>query len=139
MSRRAMVILILAIIAVHGILLWLVVATGSNEQKIAETRRLIEEENALRSGADDDVRPFEQADPAPSVQKPETGSASSSGKQGGGASSQAASTQTKSASSSAQTAASSQAKPGSPGKDPLAGLPVVKDKPIPSVPSASLQ
>lgn len=137
MSRRAMIILILAIIAVHGILLWLVVATGSNEEKIAETRRLIEEENALRSRGDDDVRPFEQADPASSVQNPETGSSSSAGNQGAGASSQAASQQPKPASSSAQTAASSQTKPASPEKDPLAGLPAVKDKPIPSVPSAS--
>ena len=72
MSRRAMVILILAIIAVHGILLWLLVATDSNEQQIAETRRQIEEEDTIRSEMDGGVLPPpEQTEPAPSVQETE--------------------------------------------------------------------
>ena len=125
MSRRAMLILILAILAVHGVLLWLVVATGANEQKIAETRRQIEEENALRTEAEDDVRPLEQADQTPSVREQGTGTAS-----------QTYSTQQKPASST-QTSSASQTKPGTAEKDPLAGLTDVKDKPVPSVPSTT--
>lgn len=122
MSRRAMLILILAILAIHGVLLWLVVATGSNEQKIVETRRQIDEENELRSEAEDNVRPIEQADPMPSVQG-----------QGTGATSQTRQDQT----SSAQASATSQRPPATSEKDPLAGLSTVKDKPVPSVPSAT--
>lgn len=73
MSRRAMILLILAIIAVHGILLWLVVATGDNEQKIADTRKQIEEGNALLSEMEDEIQSVEQKDPTPTVQKPDTG------------------------------------------------------------------
>jgi len=118
MSRRAMIILILAIIAVHGILLWLVVATGSNEQQIAETRRQIEEEDALRSEMDrgEVLPPSGQTEQA-SGGKPD------------------ASAQTKPQTAAAQT---NTPKPGgSAWKDPLANLPVVKDKPVPSVPSTT--
>ena len=73
MSRRAMILLILAIIAVHGILLWLVVATGSNEQKIADTRKQIAEENALRSEMEDEIKAVERKDPASTIQEPDTG------------------------------------------------------------------
>ena len=126
MSRRAMIILILAIIAVHGILLWLVVATGSNEQQIAETRRQIEEENALRSEMEggEVLPPSGQTEPAPSVQQPETSGVKPD-----------TSAQTKPQTATAQT---NTPKPGgSAGKDPLADLPKVKDKPVPSVPSAT--
>ena len=114
MSRRAMIILILGIIAVHGILLWLVVATGSNEQQIAETRKQIEEENALRSEMENNVQSLDQATRTPSVQEPETGAASG------------------------KPDAASQPKTGNTAeKDPVAGLPAVKDRPAPSVPSAT--
>ena len=65
MSRRAMLILILAILAVHGVLLWILVATDSNERQIAETRRQIEEENALHSGMDggEPLPAIEQTEP----------------------------------------------------------------------------
>ena len=123
MSRRAMVILILAIIAVHGILLWLLVATDSNEQQIAETRKQIEEEDTIRSEMDGGVLPPpEQTEPAPSVQETEP----AEGKQG-----LTAQTDPKPASA-AQTQAGAPA-----GMDPLAGLPSVKDKPEPSVPSTT--
>ncbi|MBO7090025.1 MAG: hypothetical protein J6W70_08980, partial [Lentisphaeria bacterium] len=72
MSRRAMILLILAIIAVHGILLWLVVATGDNEQKIADTRKQIAEENALLSEMEDEVQSVEQKDSTSVVQKPDS-------------------------------------------------------------------
>jgi len=121
MSRRAMIILILAIAAVHGILLWLVIATDSNEQQIAETLRQIEEENALRN---DDSQDYEDAEPVSSVQPPETGTSATKPDN----------------TNPAQTSAASQGKPGtgtSTEKDPLAGLPAAKDKPIPSVPSTT--
>ena len=121
MSRRAMIILILAIAAVHGILLWLVIATDSNEQQIAETLRQIEEENALRN---DDFQDYEEAEPASSVQPLETGTSATKPDN----------------TNTAQTSAASQGKtgPGTPAeKDPLAGLPATKDKPVPSVPSTT--
>ena len=37
MSRRAMIILILAIVAVHCVLLGLILATGSAERELSET------------------------------------------------------------------------------------------------------
>ena len=123
MSRRTMIILILAIIAVHGILLWLVIATGSNEQQIAETRRQIEEEDALRTEMDGGKVPTPSGQPeaASSVQQTET----------------SAGTPDKSAQTPLQTA-TTQTKPGgAAGKDPLANLPAVKDKPVPSVPSTT--
>lgn len=131
MSRRAMILLILAIIAVHGILLWLVIATGDNEQQIVETRKQIEEENALHSEADSDVQPAEQATPTPSVQKQETGASA-------GKPDTVAQTQPKPAST-AQTTAAAQPKTGisSAENDLIAGLPAVKDKPAPSVPSTT--
>ena len=121
MSRRAMILLILAIIAVHGILVWLVVATGSNEQQIAETLRQIEEEDALHSEMDGGKlpTPFEQTEPASSAQQPEAFVGTP------GASSQAG----------AQTSTTQTKTGGSAGRDPLADLPAVKDKPVPSVPS----
>ena len=121
MSRRAMIILILAIIAVHGILLWMVVATDSNEQQIAETLRQIEEEDALRSEMDGGTVPTSsgQTEPASSVQQPEP----SGGTPGA------------SAQTTPQTATTQPKTGGSAGKDPLADLPAVKDKPVPSVPS----
>ena len=121
MSRRAMIILIFAIAAVHGILLWLVIATDSNEQQIAETLRQIEEENALRN---DDFQDYEEAEPASSVLPPETGTSVTKPDN----------------TNTAQTSAASQGKTGTgtpAEKDPLAGLPATKDKPVPSVPSTT--
>ncbi len=130
MSRRAMILLILAIIAVHGILLWLVVATGSNEQKISDTRKQIEEGNALISEMENNAPTVEQATPSPAVQKPETGTSSEKP-------STNAQTQQKPASA-AQSPTAAQTQTGnSAEKDPLAGLPAVKDKPAPSVPSTT--
>ncbi len=136
MSRRAMVILILAIIAVHGILLWFVVATGSNEQQIAETLRQINEESALRSEAEEDLRTLELADSSQSVQMPETGPAA--GKTNPAAAQSSSTTQPDPASSGQSQSAQPKTGTGySTEKDPLAGLPEVKDKPVPSVPSAT--
>ncbi|MBR2963011.1 MAG: serine hydrolase [Lentisphaeria bacterium] len=125
-----MILLILAIIAVHGILLWLVVATGSNEQKIYDTRKQIEEGNALISEMENNVPQVEQATPSSAVQKPETGASSEKP-------STNAQTQQKPASA-AQSPTAVQTQTGnSAGKDPLAELPAVKDKPAPSVPSTT--
>ena len=139
MSRRAMILLILAIVAVHGILLWLVVATGSNEQKISDTLKQIKEENALRSELENEVRSVEQTDPAPAIQKPETETSTTRPEtniaQGASTQSKPTASQT---STTSQTSASSQPKTGGmTEKDPLAGLPAVKEKPAPSVPSTT--
>ena len=122
MSRRAMVILILAIIAVHGILLWLFIATDSAEQQAAETRRQIEEENALHSEMDGSgPYPFQtQTEPESSVLPPEASGVASA--------------------STAQTSAPATTQPkdnSSAGKDPIASLPAAKEKPTPSVPSTT--
>lgn len=141
MSRRAMILLILAIIAVHGILLWLVVATGSNEQKIADTRKQIEENNALRSEMENEIRSIEQADPATAVQKPDagapTGKPETGTAQGASAQPKPATAQTSSGSTSQASSATQPKTGGTAEKDPLAGLPTVKEKPAPSVPSAT--
>jgi len=130
MSRRAMILLILAIVAVHGILLWLVVATDTNEQKISEVRKQIAEENTLRSEMEGgEAQPSDgQADPASAVREPETipGNAVSTSPQNG------PSTQTQPA-----TATTATLPGGTSGTDPLAGLPATKEKPAPSVPSTT--
>lgn len=110
MSRRAMIILILAIVAVHGVLLGLVVATGSAERELEETRRELEEENALRSAMESgEGLPFETQTESVSeaVQQPTGG----------------------------QTAASTVLPP--PTDELPAVLPETKDKPEPSVPSTT--
>jgi D-alanyl-D-alanine carboxypeptidase (penicillin-binding protein 5/6) len=140
MSRRAMILLILAIIAVHGILLWLVVATGSNEQKIADTRKQIEENNALRSEMENEIRSIEQSDAATAVQKPDAGTSTGKPETGTaqGASAQPKPTAQTSTGSTSQASSTTQPKTGGTAeKDPLAGLPTVKEKPAPSVPSAT--
>ena len=139
MSRRAMILLILAIIAVHGILLWLVVATGDNEQKIADTRKQIEEENALLSEMENEAQSAEQKNPAPAVQKPDTETSAAKPETG---TAQGASAQPKTTaaqlSTTSQASASSQPKTGgTTEKDPLAGLPAAKEKPAPSIPSTT--
>lgn len=128
MSRRAMMILILAIIAVHGLLLWLLVATDSNEKQIADTRRQIEEENALH--ADED-----EAEALSSAGQTDSGGSGS--RQGASVPASPAS-QTGSAAT-AQSAAPTQPKSGGTAANqiPLAGLPVTNDKPLPSIPSAT--
>ena len=110
MSRRAMIVLILAIVAVHGVLLGLFLATGSAERELEETRRELEEENALRSAMESgEVLPSEtQADSAPEVVQPPSGG---------------------------QTTASTVLPP--PTGDLPAILPETKDKPVPSVPSTT--
>ena len=49
MSRKAMILLLAAILAVHVILLSLFLATDSAEQQLVDTQRELDEENALRS------------------------------------------------------------------------------------------
>ena len=125
MSRRAMMILILAIIAIHGILLWLLVATDSAEQELAETRRQLQEELALHSEEDGGVNPFQaQTEPDSAVQQPESSGVASSA----------------SSESQAQMPGAAATQPAgstSAGRDPLAGLTPVKEKPQPSVPSTT--
>ena len=52
MSRKAMILLLVAILAVHIVLLSLFLATDSAEHQLNDTRRELEEENALRSAWD---------------------------------------------------------------------------------------
>jgi D-alanyl-D-alanine carboxypeptidase len=128
MSRRAMLILILAILAVHGVLLWILVATDSNERQIAETRRQIEEENALHSGMDG-------GEPLPAIEQTEPDRILPD-KTGGQQSTTQTQTQTPTVQQKSSTAGAA-GSGGSTEKDPLAGLPAVKDKPVPSVPSTT--
>ena len=121
MSRRALAILIIAIVSVHLVLLWLILATSSAERKLAETRRELEETHEMGSALrhDEDVS---QTETTPQVGQNQGGqTASAQTKNSGASGGQTASAQTKN--SGAQTA------------DPLAGLPDVNDKPSPSVPS----
>ncbi len=111
MSRRAMIILILAIVAVHGVLLGLFLATGSAERELEETRRELAEENALRSAMEaGEVLPSEtQDESAPEVVQPQP--------------------------SGGQSTASAVLPPTT--GDLPAILPETKDKPVPSVPSTT--
>lgn len=110
MSRRAMIFLILAIVAVHGVLLGLFLATGSAERELDEVRRELEEENALRSAMEaGEVLPYDQlTESVPEVIREPSGG---------------------------QTAASTVLPP--PTGDLPAILPETKDKPVPSVPSTT--
>ena len=117
MSRRAMILLILAIIAVHAVLLGLFLATDSAERELSETRRELEEENALRSamGNGETLPPVqEETVQSGGTQQPQT--ASGSGK---------------------TDTAQQPATIAPPEKDPVAALPSVKEKPAPSVPSTT--
>jgi len=112
MSRRAMIVLILAIITVHAVLLWLFIATGSAERQISETRREIAEETALRSETIGDASsPLQSTTPSSTVQD--------------------------SPASGGQTIPAASQTSVSPLKDPTADLPEIKDKPSPSVPSTT--
>ena len=113
MSRRAMIILILAIAAVHAVLLGLFLATGSAERQISETKREIREETALRSE-------FGNGEALPSGAQTET---LSSGQ--------------KPSASETQASSAPPIPSVSPDKDPTASLPAVKEKPTPSVPSTT--
>jgi D-alanyl-D-alanine carboxypeptidase len=130
MSRRAMIILLLAIIAAHvGILLWLLAATDSNEKQIADAQRQLKEENALHPGlyGGEIPPPIEQTDQAPSgLERESSGGASSAQQQPGSA-------------ATAQPSASAQPESGGSAavQDPVAGLSTVKEKPLPSIPSAT--
>lgn len=117
MSRRAMILLILAIIAVHAVLLGLFLATDSAERELSETRRELEEENALRSA-------MENGETLPPVQEETL--------QSGGTQQP----QTASGSGKTDTAQQPSTIPP-PEKDPVAALPSVKEKPAPSVPSTT--
>jgi D-alanyl-D-alanine carboxypeptidase (penicillin-binding protein 5/6) len=125
MSRRAMMVLILAIIAIHGILLWLLFATDSAEQQLSETRKQLEEEIALHSETERGSNPFRtQTEPGSSVQLPESS--------GGASSAPSASPAQTPGTVAAQTSGNAPAD-----RDPLAGLTTVKEKPQPSVPSTT--
>ena len=118
MSRRATILLILAIIAVHAVLLGLFLATDSAERELAETRRELEEENALRSALENGelLLPPVQEEYVQPEETQQTTTESGSGK--------------------TNTAQQSTTIPP-PQKDPVATLPAVKEKPAPSVPSTT--
>ena len=124
MSRRAMIFLILAIAAVHAVLLWLFLATGSAERQLSETLREIEEEeNALRSEmAGGEILPSGTAGGEVLPSETQT---------------EASSSARKPPASAAQTASVQPGPSVSPDRDPTASLPAVKEKPAPSVPSTT--
>ena len=117
MSRRAMILLILAIIAVHAVLLGLFLATDSAERQLSETIRELKEENELRSE-------LESGEGLPTVQPEET-------PQDGHQTVQQTSNRT------GTPPVQQTATIAPPEKDPVAGLPAVKEKPTPSVPSTT--
>lgn len=117
MSRRAMILLILAIIAVHAVLLGLFLATDSAERQLSETRRELAEENALRSE-------LESGEGLPTPQQAETPPAERQ-------------TAQQTANGSGMSPAQQPATIAPPEKDPVANLPAVKEKPTPSVPSTT--
>ena len=113
MSRRAMIILIVAIVSVHAVLLGLFLATGSAERQLAETLREIKEETALRSEMETSM--------TTSSDQPQTEQTSS----------------VPNSPASTEPAASSTPVISPPKTDPTANLPAVKEKPAPSVPSTT--
>ena len=113
MSRHAMIILIVAIVTVHAVLLGLFLATGSAERQLAETRREIEEENALRSEMETGV---ETSSVQPQVEQISS---------------------VPNSPASTEPAVSTTPAISAPKTDPTANLPAVKEKPAPSVPSTT--
>ena len=117
MSRRAMIILILAIVAVHCVLLGLVLATGSAERELSETLREIQKENELRSALETEMSEIlssetqTELEPAVQRQKPSGGQTAS-------------------------TASTASTLPPPTGDLPSL-LPETKEKPVPSVPSTT--
>ena len=113
MSRRAMIILIVAIVSVHAVLLGLFLATGSAERQLAETRREIEEETALRSEMESSMNTSsDQPQVEQTASIPDT-------------------------TASTEPVASSTPTISPPKTDPTANLPAMKEKPAPSVPSTT--
>lgn len=121
MSRRAMILLILAIVAVHAVLLGLFLATDSAEQQLSETLRELEEENALREALENGgTIPSPVQEEAVSYEAETTPNA-----------------QQTQASDGKTTSAQQPATNIPTGKDPIASLPAATKKPTPSVPSAT--
>ena len=112
MSRRAMIILILAIVAVHCVLLGLILATGSAERELNETLREIEKENELRSALETEMGEIL----ASNTQKDSASAVQQQNPSGG------------------QTASAALPQPTG---DLPSLLPETKEKPVPSVPSTT--
>ena len=82
MSRKAMILLLIAILAVHIVLLSLFLATDSAEHQLNDTRRELEEENALRSAWDQTQEAASKTDlTAQTVSAQPAGTAAQSGQQ----------------------------------------------------------
>jgi len=82
MSRKAMILLLVAILAVHIVLLSLFLATDSAEHQLNDTRRELEEENALRSAWDQTQEAASKNDrTAQTVSAQPAGTAAQSGQQ----------------------------------------------------------
>ena len=82
MSRKAMILLLIAILAVHIVLLSLFLATDSAEHQLNDTRRELEEENALRSAWDQTQEAASKNDlTAQTVSAQPAGTAAQSGQQ----------------------------------------------------------
>ena len=82
MSRKAMILLLVAILAVHIVLLCLFLATDSAEHQLNDTRRKLEEENALRSAWDQTQEAASKNDlTAQTVSAQPAGTAAQSGQQ----------------------------------------------------------
>ena len=129
-----MILLLAAILAIHVVLLCLFLATDSAERELADTKRELDEENALRSAWDQMQDPPQESqsgagDNAATVRQDSAPTSAASQTASGSSASGTASLQKPSSSAAASSAT---AKPGS------TALPASKEeKPAPSVPSTT--
>ena len=136
MSRKAMILLLVAILAVHVVLLCLFLATDSAEHQIEDTRRELDEENALRSAWDQTQEAASKtAQTAQAVTTPAAGATSQADQPKQTATAPAQTSTTKQ--TTASTSTSAQTKPAT----TTPTIPVVAssddEKKVPSVPSTT--
>ena len=138
MSRKAMILLLVAILAVHVVLLCLFLATDSAEQQLDDTRRKLDEENELLSAWDQTQEAASKtAQTAQAVSTPSAGTAS----QAGQPKETAASTPAQASTSKPSTASTSTSAQTKPATTTTPTIPVVAstddEKKVPSVPSTT--
>jgi len=138
MSRKAMILLLVAILAIHVILLCLFLATDSAEQQLDDTRRELDEENALRSAWDQTQEAASKSAQAAqaAVSTPAAGTATQAAQPKETATTPArASTAKSTSSTSASTPASAQTKPAATTTPVVASS--AEENKTPSVPSTT--
>ena len=128
-----MILLLVAILAVHVVLLCLFLATDSAERELADTKRELEEENALRS-AWDQMQENTQTVPSAQTTSGESASSAASQTASGSSASATASQQKPTSTTTTKPSSTATTKPSS----TAAALPASKEeKPAPSIPSTT--